>query len=325
MRDHGGNLGQAAAHYGGTLADWIDLSTGINTVPYPIGHIPADAWQRLPEPASLRQLERAAQHAYGTASEVVPVAGAQAAIQMIPRLRGAGTAAVLSPTYNEHAAALRACGWRVQEVGAFQALEGSDLAIVVNPNNPDGRVYAPQQLMMLAQTVGLLIIDESFADADPETSLVGQGVTAHLPENVVVLRSFGKFYGLAGVRLGFVVCQSELARKFRDMTGPWPVSGMAIEIAQRALQDDTWAQTTRVRLGNDTRRLDALAVTAGWKVVGGTSLFRTYATDNGIMAQKMLAKHHIWSRIFPYSTNWIRMGLPGTAADWARLTIAMEN
>jgi len=325
MRDHGGNLARAIAHYGGQPDSWIDLSTGINTVPYPVGQITASAWHRLPETASLKQLERAAQHAYGTTGEVIPVAGAQAAIQMIPHVQGVGTASVLSPTYNEHAAALRAGDWQVEEVGLFQALEGSDLAVVVNPNNPDGRVYAPHTLMALAQTVGLLVVDESFADADRDASLVGQGDAVVLPDNVVVLRSFGKFYGLAGVRLGFVLCRPELAQKFREMTGPWPVSGMAIEIAQRALHDDTWAQATRARLCGDAQRLDALAVAAGWTVVGGTSLFRTYATNDALLAQKMLAKRHIWTRVFPYSPSWIRMGLPGTAADWERLKIAMET
>ncbi len=323
MRDHGGNLAQAMAKFGGNSADWIDLSTGINANPYPVGHVSPQAWTRLPERDRLEALERTAGHAYGTTVDTVAVAGAQAAIQLVPMLAPTGNAAVLTPTYNEHAAALRAAGWAVETVATLGALEGSTLAVVVNPNNPDGASYAPDRVRALAKTVGLLVVDESFADPMPEMSLVADG--SPLPENIIVLRSFGKFYGLAGIRLGFILAAPRMAARLRDMIGPWPVSGMAIEIAERALADSLWADQTRARLQDETAHLDQLAINAGWELVGGTSLFRTYTTPDATSAQQKLAAHHIWTRIFPYSDKWIRLGLPGNTPDWSRLTAALKT
>jgi cobalamin biosynthesis protein CobC len=323
MRDHGGNMGTAIAEFGGDPTDWIDLSTGINAAPYPVGQVSAAAWARLPERGSMIGLERAAQRAYRTSLDVVAVAGAQAAIQLVPMLKPVGRAAVLTPTYNEHAAALRSGGWDVHDVTAFEALKGYDLAVVVNPNNPDGNVYAPDALMALAAQVGLLIVDESFADPAPDMSLAS--TAQDLPENVVILRSFGKFYGLAGVRLGFVLGTPAVADKVRDMVGPWPVSGMAIEVCKRAFEDDAWADRTRAQLQRDADRIDVLAQDAGWALVGGTPLFRTYATPDAAKAQRDLAACHIWTRIFPYSETWIRLGLPGTEGDWSRLEAALKT
>ncbi|NOR31207.1 MAG: threonine-phosphate decarboxylase [Sulfitobacter sp.] len=322
MRDHGGNMGLAIAEFGGDPADWIDLSTGINGSPYPVGQLSAAAWTRLPERDSLTGLERAAQRAYGTSLDVVAVAGAQAAIQLVPTLKPVGRAAILTPTYNEHAAALRSGGWDVDEVATFGALEGADLAVVVNPNNPDGNVYTAKALLALAATVGLLIVDESFADPEPAMSLASAPLV--LPDNVVILRSFGKFYGLAGVRLGFVLGAPAVADKIRDLVGPWPVSGMAIEVCKRAFEDDAWADQTRAQLRRDVARLDLLARDAGWELIGGTPLFRTYATPDAAKAQRDLAARHIWTRIFPYSDTWIRLGLPGTEGDWSRLEAALN-
>lgn len=323
MRDHGGNLDGAIRTFGGNRASWIDLSTGINTVPYPVGSLTPEAWTRLPERSALDAVEDAARRAYGASCAVVPVSGAQAAIQLVPRLIEPAQAAILSPTYNEHAAALRAEGWQVTEVSDLDALEGYALAVVVNPNNPDGQRHAPDALRALAETVELLIVDESFADPDPEVSLVRGG--ADLPKNILVMRSFGKFYGLAGLRLGFVLAAESLAAKLRAMTGPWPVSGMAIEVALRALNDTEWAAQTTRRLQGEAAQLDAMALRAGWTLKGGTPLFRTYATPDAAAAQSALAAHHIWSRIFPYSDSWIRLGLPGPPADWARLEAALKG
>ncbi|SNR43724.1 threonine-phosphate decarboxylase CobD [Puniceibacterium sediminis] len=321
MRDHGGNLQAAIAAFGGTAADWIDLSTGINARPYPVGPIPPEAWNRLPERSDLAALEQAAQSRYLTSLDVVAVAGAQAAIQLMPLLRPTGRASVLTPTYNEHAAALRAQGWQVTEAATLAALSGSDVAVVVNPNNPDGQRHAPDTLAKLAANVGLLIVDESFVDPEPELSVARK--TA-LPENLIILRSFGKFYGLAGLRLGFALCHPALSAQLRTLIGPWPVSGMAIAVAHRALHDSDWTDETTARLTLDANRLDALAQDAGWTCVGGTPLFRTYHTANAAQAQTTLARHHIWTRIFPYSNHWIRLGLPGHDTDWTRLGTALH-
>ncbi len=320
-RDHGGNLERAIAAHGGAPEDWIDLSTGINPVPYPVPPIPAEAWTRLPPRPAMRRLTGAAAAAYGTGATVIPFAGAQAAIQAVPFLVPPSEARILAPTYNEHAGALADSGWRVAEVPDLAALEGSALAVLVNPNNPDGRRHAPEALLALAGRVGTLVVDESFADPEPALSLAP--ALAGGPGNIVVLRSFGKFYGLAGLRLGFALATGNRARRLAELAGPWPVSGPAIEIAALALADTAWEKATAARLASDASRLDGLAERAGWTLTGGTPLFRTYATPDAASARERLARHRIWSRIFPYAPRWIRLGLPGTEEGWARLATAL--
>ncbi|MDZ7905520.1 MAG: threonine-phosphate decarboxylase CobD [Cypionkella sp.] len=320
MRDHGGNIGAAMARFGGGAADWIDLSTGINRAPYPMDDVPAAAWQRLPLASDIENVLAAAAAHYGTNAPAMICAGAQAAIQMIPRLRAAGRAAVLAPSYNEHAATLAAQGWAVEAAQDLAAMTGADLAVVVNPNNPDGRVFSPADLMALRAKVGLLVVDESFADVAPHLSLLPQAGA----DNLLILRSFGKFWGLAGARLGLVYGGAHDIDRLRDLAGPWPVSGPALHIAARAYADSAWADQTRARLAQDAANMDDLAQRAGWQVAGGCDLFRLYQTPNALAAQDRLARAHIWSRIFPYSDTWLRLGPPAGAAEWARLAAALR-
>lgn len=316
MRDHGGNMDMAIAQYGGT--DWIDLSTGINRVPYPIPVIDQILWQRLPTATDMTNLLAAAASHYACRAPVMACAGAQAAIQMIPQL-GRGLARILSPTYNEHVGALRNAGWQVEEVGHLGALAGADLAIVVNPNNPDGRTHSPADLIALLPDLGRLVVDESFGDVAPQLSTLPYAGR----KGLIVLRSFGKFWGLAGLRLGLVFGEDQTIADLRAMAGPWPVAGPALHIATAAYQDPLWADATRARLVLDRARMDDFARAKGWDVVGGTDLFRLYDTPDAAAAQDHLARHHIWSRIFPYSPTWIRLGPAGAAAEWARLSAAM--
>lgn len=318
-RDHGGNLDDAMTRFGGTRQDWLDLSTGINPVPYPLPPIAPNAWTALPTRAETAALERTARAAFGGTADCVALAGAQAAIQLVPRLATAGQARVLGPTYNEHAASLAAQGWQVETVASPEALSGAALAVVVNPNNPDGRRTRPEVLRALAAQVGLLVVDESFADPEPDLSLA-----ADIPDNTLVLRSFGKFYGLAGIRLGFALGAPELVDRLRALAGPWAASGPAIAVGGRALADTGWQDATRARLAADAARLDGLAEAAGWELAGGTKLFRTYATPDAAQAQQALARHHVWSRVFPYSRHWLRLGLPDPDG-WTRLETAFAG
>ncbi|MDA7428007.1 threonine-phosphate decarboxylase CobD [Primorskyibacter aestuariivivens] len=321
-RDHGGNLDAAIAAFGGSRMDWIDLSTGINPLPYPVPEIPPHAWSTLPTNDAVKALEDAASRAYGTTAEIVALAGAQAAIQLVPRIGNGRDARVLGPTYNEHAAALTAQGWDVTTVDRFEALRGAALAVVVNPNNPDGQCWAPGALTELAGAVDLLVVDESFADPCSDLSLAPK-LSDH--RNILVLRSFGKFYGLAGLRLGFALGSRAHIDRIRTLAGPWAVNGPAIVTGCAALEDRDWTQATRARLTRDAARLDALATRAGWSLVGGTPLFRTYETGDATAAQTHLARHHIWSRIFPYSRTWLRLGLAGPETDWLRLDRALSE
>jgi cobalamin biosynthetic protein CobC len=322
MRDHGGNIDHARALWGGN--DWIDLSTGINRQPWPVPELPLTVWTDLPTQAAKSALLTEAARAFASDAPCVALAGAQQAIQLIPQLDPPGRARILGPTYNEHGAALRAQGWQVQEVATLADLAGADLAVVVNPNNPDGRHHTHQSLCDLAPDVARLVVDESFADPVPELSLAARSGPLASGGNLIVLRSFGKFWGLAGLRLGFAFGDHDSVARLADLAGPWPVSGPALQIGRAALRDRDWHRATVARLTQETRQLDTLAARADWSLLGGTHLFRSYVTPDAGAARDRLARAQIWSRIFPYSPHWIRLGLPGTPAEWARLSQALS-
>lgn len=315
MREHGGNLDHARQRFGGGADDWIDLSTGINRLPYPVGEIAVHHWQALPSRSEIDDLHEAARHAYRTTAPVIAMAGAQAAIQLLPQLAPRGRARILAPTYNEYAAVLGAAGWQVEEVWELDALAGANLAIIVNPNNPDGRCHARTDLLALLPRVGHLVIDESFADAVPELSLASDAGQPGL----TILRSFGKFYGLAGLRLGFAIGNAADIARLAAASGPWPISGAAIAIGSRALRDDAWSEATSARLARDSLRLDDMVQSQGWRLVGGTPLFRLYEMPDALAAQEKLAQRHIWSRVFAQQPTWLRLGLPGAEFEWSRL------
>src|SRR5579871_820756 len=321
MQDHGGNLDVARKRFGGRAEDWIDLSTGINRRAYPARELAGRDFCALPSRAEIESLHDAARQAYGTSAPVLALAGAQAAIQLLPRLADPGRARILAPTYNEYAPTLTAAGWQVEEVGDLDALAGADLAVVVNPNNPDGRRHDAIALLGVRLLVNRLVIDESFVDAVPDLSLASEAGR----EGLLILRSFGKFYGLAGLRLGFVLGPEADVAALSTMAGPWPASGPAIAVGKRALLDRDWAIATRMRLARDTLRLDALADGVGWTLVGGTALFRLYDVGDARAAQDRLAHAQIWSRIFQRHPRWLRLGLPGDEFEWARLADALTR
>lgn len=308
-RDHGGGLDAAVARYGGTRAEWLDLSTGINPVPYPVGQISADAWTALPDAAAMARLERAARTFWHVpdGAEVVIAPGASALIARMPALFEDGTVFINTPTYNEHEAAFRAhSGWHVSDDSAAATTH-----VFVHPNNPSGHLFEADLIGTRAQC----LVDESFCDVTPEASHIALSANA----GVVILKSFGKFWGLAGLRLGFAICAPQAATRMRELLGPWPVSGAALEIGARALEDLAWAEATRVRLRTDAARLDALIDAP---LVGGTNLFRLYEVDDAVLWKTRLAEVHVWSRIFPYSDRWLRLGLP--ASDrWEQLEAAL--
>lgn len=309
-RDHGGGLDAAILKYGGARADWIDLSTGINPAPYPVPKFTSDDWAALPDSGAQAALIEAARRFWNVpqAAGVLAAPGASALIARIPSLAEPGDVRIKTPTYNEHAAAFAAQGWKVKNDGAAKA------CVLVHPNNPDGRVWRAEDA-----DSPLTIIDESFCDICPDQSLV------HLSTKpgVVVLKSFGKFWGLAGVRLGFAIALPDTIARLTDLTGPWAVSGPALRVGTHALSNIGWAQDTRARLAQDASRLDQIVTSSGGAYVGGTDLFRLYAVDNAAHWQDRLARHKIWSRIFPYSRTFLRLGLP-PKSGWARLEAALR-
>lgn len=307
-RDHGGDLDSAIARFGGSRETWIDLSTGINPVPYPIPRLAADAWTALPDSAAFTTLENAARAFWDIPAKaaVLAVPGASAAIAQLPRLVAAGRARIDTPTYNEHAAAFLSGGWTLDP-------SGTDACVAVHPNNPDGRLWTGDDI-----TAPFRVIDESFCDVMPDASLIAESAEP----GTVVLKSMGKFWGLAGLRLGFAVGDPRIIYRLKDALGPWQVSGPALGIGTEALRDFTWADETRKRLAEDAARLDHIMEGMEAVTVGGTSLFRLYEVADAQAAQDHLATSHIWSRIFPYADNWLRLGLP-SADQWDRLQDAL--
>ncbi len=318
---HGGDLTAARVLFPDAPEPWIDLSTGINPHPYPVPPLPPEAFTRLPGRDALDRLLRAAATRYGAPSpaHVVAAPGTQSLLPTLARGIGPGIARVLSPTYAEHARAAGLAGHTVEEVGRLEDLAGAHLAVVVNPNNPDGRLHSASALLDVARTVGLLVVDEAFLDTG------GEAVDALVDDApIVVLRSFGKFYGLAGVRLGFAVCAPDRAEGLRAVLGPWAVSGVALEIGAVALEDTAWAAATRARLQADAARLDTLLTGAGLAVVGGTPLFRLATTPDAVCLYAHLARHGILTRPFPTQPDRLRFGLPGDEAAWERLSAALK-
>lgn len=307
-RDHGGGVDAAAARYGGERSEWIDLSTGINPVPYDVGQIPPEAWQALPDAAAQDALIQAARSLWNVPRKAAILAapGASSLIARLPALWPTGRVRVDTPTYNEHAGAFENHGWMITP-------ELPDVQVVVHPNNPDGRLWRRDEL-----NAPVTIIDESFADIDPALShmdRISDGRT-------IILKSFGKFWGLAGLRLGFAIGAPELIDRLGNLLGPWAVSGPALHIATRALEDHDWINAARIRIAHDSDRIDHLMQNKGIKCIGGTSLFRLYDTENAQQFQRKLAEARIWSRIFPYSDRWVRLGLPAPD-DWERLEDAI--
>ncbi|HEY6259260.1 MAG TPA: threonine-phosphate decarboxylase CobD [Xanthobacteraceae bacterium] len=324
--DHGGDLAAARLLFPHAPQPFVDLSTGINPYAYPVPPLGPDLFTRLPEAAPLEQLAAIAAEAYGapSAAHVVAAPGTQILLAPVAGLVQPGRAAVLGPTYAEHLRAAAQGGHRVEEVADVASLQGADLAVVVNPNNPDGRIVPREILLACAHALplgGLLVIDEAFMDVVPGASLAGD--VGH--RNIVVLRSFGKFFGLAGLRLGFALADPAIAARLRATLGPWAVAGPAIAIGTAALADRSWAAATRARLAEASLRLDRALADAGLAVVGGTSLFRLVRTHAAGELFEHLGRAGILVRRFANDASWLRFGLPASEPDWQRLAAVLAS
>jgi cobalamin biosynthetic protein CobC len=324
---HGGNLTEASRIFGAPTDGWVDLSTGISPYPYPIGNPLDGAWTRLPGQQEETDLRAAARVAYGAPdnASIVMAPGTQVLIQQLPHLFKSSNVVVCSPTYGEHSHCWRLVGHQVKET-AFTALpDKADIVVVVNPNNPDGVLLPPDTLETwsaeMAKRNGYLIVDEAFADITPKFSVAKSAGRAGL----IVLRSFGKFFGLAGLRLGFALCDDIIYDKLSATLGPWSVSGPALDIGARALSDHAWQVSTRQKLADAAERLDQLLSNNALPIVGGTTLFRLIEHPRASDLYKHLAHHGILSRPFDYQPHWLRLGLPAGDADWDRLSKAFKS
>jgi cobalamin biosynthetic protein CobC len=374
--EHGGRLRAAARRFGRPEGEWLDLSTGINPVPWPVPALTESAWARLPEDDD--GLEAAAL-AYYRAPACLPVAGSQAALQALPSLRQPGRVGVLTPGYAEHARAWARAGHQVLPLAApalavvaagadaavgglfapspqrgggwgegenqstvpdgadglpdplavWPEIEGAeghpplDVVVLIHPNNPTGTRFAPAALLALHRRLaargGWLVVDEAFLDPTPGASLA-----AHTgAPGLIVLRSLGKFFGLAGARVGFVLAEPGLLAALAERLGPWAVAGPSRRVARLALSDRPWQEATRARLVADSARLATLLAGHGLAPAGGTALFQWVPLEDAAALHEALARAGIWTRLFAAPAS-LRLGLPATAAGWQRLDGALS-
>lgn len=322
MLEHGGNLRDAIARFGRPREDWLDLSTGINPQSYPASVVAADAWHRLPENCSA--LSAAAEAYYG-APQVLAVAGTQAAIQALPRLRPASRVVVAAPAYAEHAHRWAQAGHAVREV-MYEDLESAvadcDVMVICNPNNPTGATITPEVLLdwsaQLALRQGWLIVDEAFGDTTPQLSVAAWSDRPGL----IVLRSVGKFFGLAGLRLGFVAAHPRLLLALADILGPWAVSGPAQDIGRAALLDRSWQDATRSHLLGAGARLHDLLASHGIHA-SGSALFQWWPEPQAEAFWLHMAQSGIWVRLFKRGAFGVRLGLALNETGWQRLQKAL--
>ncbi|WP_245944370.1 threonine-phosphate decarboxylase CobD [Marinospirillum perlucidum] len=333
MLEHGGQLKAAARLWGRPEDQWLDLSTGINPWNWPVPPLPADVWQRLPEQED--GLE-SAQTAYYQSTQGLALPGSQAAIPLLPQLlfayqeRAKIGVALLDPAYREHWQAWQQAGYLCHPVAADRIDDWllqnptTRVLLLVHPNNPTGAVFDSRDLYrwlsLLQERDGYLIVDEAFMDATPQQSLLQET----LPEGLVVLRSLGKFFGLAGLRLGFVFARPWLLQKMAQHLGPWAVSHPARYLGKLALQDQHWQEVTRVRLHLASQQLSELLTQAGLPPAGGTALFQWTPTPEAGQLAEFMAERGLLVRFFAETVS-LRWGLPGSPEAWQRLETALNE
>lgn len=306
---HGGALDRAMARYGGARGNWLDLSTGINPLAYPIPDFGNHIWTRLPDDGLVEKATLAARLYYGVSDNValLAVAGAQAAIQCLGDILPDGPVHIVEPCYGEYAHVL---GSRHSA-----SLAHASSIVLANPNNPDGKTYSRNFIEALLDEDKTVIIDEAFCDVMPEQSLIALAARP----NVLIMKSFGKFFGLAGVRLGFVMGDAGMVAMIAKMLGPWAVSGPALSVGTTALADTEWIMNTHRQLSRRREALQQLLSETGFEITGATNLFVTAEHAQAAIISEALACQQILVRSFDYAPTWLRFGLPADDEAMARL------
>jgi cobalamin biosynthesis protein CobC len=323
---HGGALAAAARKYGGNKEDWLDLSTGINPVPAPLPKLNSSVWQALPDADLMENCLSAARQFYGfpKSASLVAAPGVQALIQLLPHLRPGKKAAILGPTYGEYAHVFQTLGSGCRIIKTTEEMEQETVGITVNPNNPDGRIVESKTLVRIAETMAskgrLLIVDEAFCDLTPELSMAQHAGMRGL----LVLKSFGKFFGLAGVRLGFAAGQEDDIAILERLLGPWAVSGPALAIGTKCYSDVDLRSKITSQIQRNSKAQKAELVKQRLNVIADTGLFHLIEHPKAKEIYEHLAHQHILTRIFSDQQNWLRLGLCKNASERARLASALH-
>ena len=320
---HGGEVAVAAKEFGLPEDQWIDLSTGINRTSYPNTHLSAAVFQALPNITDMEHLLTKAKMFYEikNSSEIIAGPGTQSILQNLPLLFPKREISILSPTYSEHQYTWEQAGNKVLPVSTLNAVPHDIVAVVVNPNNPNGKKYQVEDLLNLSENLELLVIDEAFCDCSPNLSVI-----PHLSKHkILVLRSLGKFFGLAGLRLGFAVGMPKITQQILSRLGPWAVSGPAIEIGTRALSDTSWVSGMRRMLKSQSLRLNNILEKQNISILGGTTLFTLIKTRHASEIFSALATEGILVRQFENYKTWLRIGLPGAENEWQKLEYTLNS
>ncbi|APX66994.1 threonine-phosphate decarboxylase [Sphingomonas sp. LK11] len=320
LTHHGGRIDAARALFPNAPGPWLDLSTGINPVPWtPPEGLEVDP-APLPDRSALARLEAQAAAHFGIAAErVAAVPGSEMALRLLPLLGVPQPIVGVRPSYGTHGAVAFA---RVDQSALDDWAGQAGSLLIANPNNPDGVYRSPERLARLAaaqaRAGGWLILDEAFADAMPGSGFDGG-------DQVVVLRSFGKFFGLAGVRLGFVMAAPQILARLRDLLGDWPVSAHAISWGSAAYADRAWIAATRIALVERAAALDAVLARHGLIARGACPLFRMVETPEAAVIFQRLAAAGILIRPFADAPERLRFGVPAVAVDLERLDEALRH
>ncbi len=318
LRIHGGRIDLAAACYPDAPRPWLDLSTGINPCAWPTDRVPTVDLHTLPSPAAIADLEDVAATAFGTtADRVVALPGSELGLRMLAALDLPSPVRFVVPSYATHAEAIDVAVPIARD--AIETVADGTL-LLANPNNPDGQCDTPQRLLTIARSGAFLIVDEAFADVAPGSNLV----PLLLPDDrAIVFRSFGKFFGLPGVRLGFMIGPPEHVAEMRQRLGSWPISAHAVAYGTAAYRDAEWIAAARVSIGERAERLDTMLARHGLQACGDCALFRLIETDAAPAVFERLAQVGILTRTFDHSPRWLRMGVPGSDEAFARLDEAL--
>jgi len=358
---HGGQLQQVAQQYNIPFCDWLDVSTGIAPINYPIPAIPLNVWQQLPQQSP--ELVAAAKQYY-QCSQLMITNGSQAIIKALPALyhqiNTQGRDVYLPQRgYKEHAHAWQIAGYNLHFyqtlLPEIHDLLPNSILVIINPNNPTGQFFNRQVIdhyqQQLKRLNGLLVLDEAFIDVMPSdesycSQIASQStdqVTGQIPvqaldqaleqtsnNHCLVLRSFGKFFGLAGIRIGFLIADRFWCQKFEKVLGPWQVNGPAQVIAQHALQDTKWQHTQRKTLGKlkGAQALIFKQVFPGTILQGihGCDLFITlsfHQPDAAKSLYHLLCQQGVYCRLSD-EQDTLRFGIT-TQASLPRLTMACKQ
>jgi len=334
---HGGRLSDLARLYPEAPTPWIDLSTGINPHAYPISPMDHALLNRLPDPLEEEALRLAAADAYGvSADHVLAAAGSQMLIGLLPvfltRFFLPSLVRIVGPTYSGHETAWAKAGFGVEHVPSFTAScavasalpQRHMVTVICSPNNPTGHSLTMDEIAALAATHarqgGLVVLDEAFADFAP------QSAASLLPHpGLVICRSFGKTYGLAGIRIGFLLGSHPVLHAMRAAIGPWPVSTPGCHIGREALSDHRWRTQMGSRLATEMAALRRIVTRAGLDYVGGTTLFSLFRSPHAQQIWDDLARAGLLVRRFEWDRDLLRFGLPGEASTLSRLARALAG